>query len=108
MATWDIRSKNGSLSGETQVSIEEGNRFCSREEIPRFGRQIIREGIPLLYKRPATDLFCHDAPSWMDLVHQLEARRCGPVSGCPMVVMMESTHHGKSDHLLANVMRRKS
>jgi len=44
----------------------------------------------------------------MDLVHQLGARTCGPDSGCPVVVMVESTHHWKSDHLLACVMRGKS
>jgi hypothetical protein len=59
-------------------------------------------------ERSAQDLFSHDATSWMDLVHQLDARTCGPASGCPAVVMVQSTHDWKSDHLLACLMRGKS
>jgi hypothetical protein len=61
-----------------------------------------------LHERPAKGLFRHDATSWMDLVHQLDTRIRGPASGSPVVVMVESTHDWKSDHLIACLMRRKS
>src|SRR5215467_1847493 len=44
----------------------------------------------------------------MELVPQLDARIRGPASGSPVVVVVQSTHHWKSDHLLAGVMRGKS
>ena len=39
-----------------------------------MGKQIIREGMHRLQERAAKDLLRHDAPSWMDLVRQLDAR----------------------------------
>jgi hypothetical protein len=54
------------------------------------------------------NLFRHDATSWMDLVHQLDARTRGPVSGCPVVVMVESTHDRNGNHFAPCVMRGKS
>jgi len=33
---------------------------------------------------------------------------CGPASGSPTVVVVQSTHDGKSDHLLACVVRGES
>ena len=50
------------------------------------------------------DRFRHDAPSWMDLVHQLDARTRGPASGCPAVVMMQPTQDRKSDHLVPYIL----
>src|SRR3989442_1918027 len=44
----------------------------------------------------------------MVLVHQLIARTCGPASGCPVVVVVESTHDRKSNRPVACVMRGKS
>jgi hypothetical protein len=61
-----------------------------------------------LPKRSAKDLLRHDAPSWMDLVPQLDARTSASASGCPMVVMVESTHDRKSDDLVAYNLRRRN
>jgi hypothetical protein len=61
-----------------------------------------------LQERSAKDPFSHDTMSWMELVHQLDARSGGPASGSPAVVMVHSTHDWKSDHLLACLMRGKS
>jgi len=38
------------------------------------------------------DVFRHDPTSWMDLVHQLDARSPGPASGYPVIVMVQPTH----------------
>ena len=57
-----------------------------------------------LHERSAKDLFSHDATSWMDLVHQLDARTRGPASGCPVVVMVQPTHDRKSDHLVPCIL----
>jgi hypothetical protein len=67
----------------------------------------MREGIQRLHEKLATDLFRHDTTSWMDLVHQLDARTPGAASGCPVVVVVQPTHDRKSDHLLSSVMRGK-
>jgi hypothetical protein len=61
-----------------------------------------------LQERSAQDLFSHDATSWMDLVQQLDALTCGPASGSPLIVMVQSTHDRKSDDLLACLVRGKS
>src|SRR5438309_5507108 len=110
MATWDIRSRKRplglsspasfSLSGGTQPSIEEGNGSRSQEKTRVYGQKTIREGMQWLYERSAQDLSRHDSTSWIDLVHQLGVRTCGPASGCPAVVMVQSTNDWKSDHLL--------
>jgi hypothetical protein len=68
------------------------------------GQQIIRKGMHMLQERPAKDLFRHDAQSWMDLVHQLDARIRGSASGCPAVVMVQPTHDRKSDHLVPCIL----
>jgi hypothetical protein len=60
-----------------------------------------------LHERSVKDLFRHDATSWIDLVHQLDALTYGPASGSPAVVMVQPTQDRKSDHLLACVMRGK-
>jgi hypothetical protein len=65
----------------------------------------MREGIQRLQERSLEDLFRHDATSWMDLIHQLHDRTLVLASGCPMVVMVESTHHRKCDHLVACMLR---
>ena len=44
----------------------------------------------------------------MDLILQLDALTRGLVSGCSLIVMVQSTHHWKRDHVLACVMRGKS
>jgi len=72
------------------------------------GQQTFREAMHRLQERSATDLFRHDATSWMDLVHQLDARTRSPVSGCPVVVMVESTHDRNGNHFAPCVMRGKS
>ena len=54
------------------------------------------------------DRFRHEAPSWMDLVHRLDTRTCGPVSGCPVVVMVESPHDRKCDHLVPRILRGRN
>jgi hypothetical protein len=43
--------------------------------------------------------------SWMDLVHQLDARACGPVLGDPLIVMVQPAHDRQCDHLVACLMR---
>ena len=57
-------------------------------------------GIHRLQERSTTDHFRHDAPSWMDLVLQLESRPCSPASGSPVVVMVQTSHNRKSNHLV--------
>jgi hypothetical protein len=86
--------------------MEEGNRSRSQEKTPECGQLTIREGIQQLYERPAKDLFRHDATIWMDLVHQLDARTRGPASGSPVVVMVQPTHDGKSNHLVSCTLSR--
>ena len=86
----------------------EGNGSRSQEKTRVYGQKTIREGMQRLHERSAQDLSRHDATSWMDLVHQLGVRTCGPALGCPAVVMVQSTNDWKSDHLLACLMRGKS
>ena len=103
MATWDIRSRKRpfelsspasfTLSDGTQSSIEEGNGSHSQGKTGRSGQPTLTKGMHGLHERAAKDHLRHDATSWMDLVHQLNARTRGPVSGCPVVVVVESTHH---------------
>jgi hypothetical protein len=54
------------------------------------------------------DGFRHDATSWMDLVHQLDARPRGPASGYPSVVMVQPTHDWKSDHFAPSILRGRN
>ena len=118
LATWHIRSRKRSLelslppsflwSNGTQPPIEEGNRSRPPEKTRIFGQQITEEGIQRLQERSAKDLFRHDATSWMDQVHQLDACTYGPVSGCPVIVVVQPTHDRTSDHLLTCLMRGKS
>src|SRR5207245_1178493 len=54
------------------------------------------------------DLFRHDATSWMDLVHQLDARTRDPASGCPVVVVVQPTHDRTSDHLVACILSTRN
>jgi hypothetical protein len=42
--------------------------------------------------------------SWIDLVHQPDARIRGPASGSPTVVMVQSTHDRTSHHLVPSKM----
>jgi hypothetical protein len=44
----------------------------------------------------------------MDQVHQLDARTRRPASGCPAVVMMESTQDWKCDHLVACILSARN
>jgi hypothetical protein len=61
-----------------------------------------------LQERSAKDLFRHDTPSWMDLVHQLNVRTRGSASGCPVVVMVQPTHDWKSDHFAPCIPRGRN
>ena len=61
-----------------------------------------------LQERSAKDLFRQYAPSWMDLVHQLDSRTHGPASGYPLVVMVQPTHDRKSDHLVPCIPRGRN
>ena len=70
-----------------------------------YGHQTITEDRQRLLERSAKDPFRHDAPSWMNLVLQLDARTRGPASSGPLIVMVQPTHDRKSDHLLACMMR---
>lgn len=73
-----------------------------------YRKQTFREGMHTLQERPVKDHFRHDATSWMALVHQLAARPRGPASGCPAVIMVQPTHHRKSDHLVACILRERN
>ena len=73
-----------------------------------YGQQTIREGMQKLQERSAKDLFRQYAPSWMDLVHQLDSRTHGPASGYPLVVMVQPTHDRKSDHLVPCIPRGRN
>jgi hypothetical protein len=66
------------------------------------------EGMHRLQERPAKDLFRHDAPSWMDLVHQLDTRTRGPASGDPLIVMVQPTHDRKSYHLVPCILSARN
>ena len=57
-----------------------------------------------LHERPVTDFFRHDATSWMELVHRLDARTRGPPSGSPLISMVQPTHDRKSDHLVVCIL----
>src|SRR2546423_599706 len=40
----------------------------------------------------------------MDLIHQLAALTYGPASGCPVIIMVQSTHDRTSNYLLACIL----
>ena len=40
--------------------------------------------------------------------YQLDALTCGYASGCPVVVMVQPTHHRKSDHLVACILNGRT
>ena len=44
----------------------------------------------------------------MDLVPQLDARACGPVSGSPVVVMVQSTHDRYGNHFASCILRGRN
>ena len=44
----------------------------------------------------------------MDLVPQLDARSHSPVSGCPLIVMVQSAHDRKSNYLVACLLRGRN
>ena len=71
------------------------------------GQPNFREAMHRLQERYAKDLFRHEATNWMDLVHQVDVLIRGSASGCPAVVVVQSSHHWKSDDLLACVRRGK-
>src|SRR6266566_543122 len=96
------------VSGGTQPSIEERNGSCAQGKTREDGQQTIREGMQRLHERPATDLFRHDAPSWMGLVHPLSSRTSNTASGCPVVVMVQPTHDWKSDHFAPCILRGRN
>jgi len=73
-----------------------------------YEQQTIREAMNRRQERPVTDLFRHDATSWMDLAHQLDARTHGPASGCPVVVMVQPSHDWTSNHLIPCILRGRN
>jgi hypothetical protein len=103
-ASWAITTTAFSLSGGTQPSIEERNLSRTQENTRMYGQQTIKKGMHRLQARSLADLFRHDATSWIDLVHHLSSRTCGPISGCPAVVMVQPTHYWKSDHLVTCIL----
>jgi hypothetical protein len=44
----------------------------------------------------------------MDLIHQLDALTYGPVSGSPLIVMVQPTHDRKSHYLVACILRGRN
>jgi hypothetical protein len=72
------------------------------------GQQTIREGRQWLHEWPAKDLFRHEATSWMDLIHQLDAPTTGLPSGSPVVVMVQSTYDWKSNHFAPCILSGRS
>ena len=46
--------------------------------------------------------------SWMDLVHQLDARTRVPCLGSPLVVVVQPAHDRKGNHLVARILRRRN
>jgi hypothetical protein len=73
-----------------------------------YVQQTIKEGMQRLLERSAKDLFSHDAMNWMHLVHRLSSRTSGTASGCPVVVMVQPTHHRKSDHSAPCTLRGRN
>ena len=61
-----------------------------------------------LQERSAKDRFRHDATSWMHLVHRLASRTRGPASGCPVIIMVQSSHDRTSNYLLACILRGRN
>ncbi len=118
LATWDISSKKKpfglsssasfSLSGGTQPSIQEANPSHPQGNTRRFGQLTLTKGMHRRQERAAKNHLRHDATNWRDFVPQLSSRICSTASGCPAVVMVQSTHDWTSDHLLACVTRGKS
>jgi hypothetical protein len=73
-----------------------------------YGQQTVTEDMQRLLVSPAKDPFSHDATSWMDLVHQLDARTDGTASGDQLIVMMQSSHDWKSEHLVPCILRGRN
>ncbi len=82
----------------------EGNGSRLQEKARVYGQKTIREGMQRLHERSAQDLSRHDATSWMNLVHQLDARTRCPASGCPEAVMVQPAQDRKSDHLVPCIL----
>jgi hypothetical protein len=91
--------------GDLSHRALQGNRSHGPEKTGLYGQQAIRGGMRRPHQRAAKGLLRHDATNWMDLIHQLDARTRGPASGCPAVVMVQSTHDRTSDHLVPCMMR---
>ena len=85
-----------------------GKSFSRTRENRPVWQQTFRGGIRRPHERAAKGLLRHDATNWMDLIHQLDARTRGPASGCPAVVMVQSTHDRTSNRLFVCLMRGKS
>jgi hypothetical protein len=86
----------------------QGNGSHGPEKTDMDGQQTIREGIQRLEERSIKDRFRHDAPCWMDLVHQLDARIRGPASGSPVVVMVQSFHDRNGNHFAPCILRGRN
>ena len=97
-----------SWSGSTQPSKLQGHGSQVPEKTGVDGLRTTRDGMQRLQERPLADLFRYNTTSWMDLVHQMSSRTRGPASGCPLVVMVQPTYSGNSDHSVACMMRGKS
>ena len=88
-----------------QVGLNHRSSSRPQEKTRRYKQETTKKGLHRLQERPANDRFSRDAPSWIDLVHQLDFRTPALASGCPMVVMVQPAHDRKCDHLVACMMR---
>jgi hypothetical protein len=93
-----------SLSDGTEPSIQEGESFSfTRENTGTWTanhRGRYTKGAGEACKRPLQPC----AISWMDQVHQLIARTPGPLTGRPVVVMVQPTHDRNGNHLVPRIL----
>jgi hypothetical protein len=84
-----------------------GNNSHGPKKTGVDGQQTYREAMHRLQERSAKN-FSDPTYELDDLVHQLSSRTRGPVSGCPLVVMVQPTHDWKSDHLVPCILRGRN
>jgi hypothetical protein len=68
----------------------------------------LREAMQRLHERSAKGIFIDDTVSWRHLVYRPYYRTRCTNSGYPSVVMVETTHSRKSDHLVPCILRGRS